>query len=375
MEGTRTPLGTNPIKPTPSTPVKEVTEKTVAQEYVETDGLDKPFEEKKKVTIGLVSDLNVSSTYRKVNVTHIPDRHDSIGSSIMSVRRLMASVGEINKYMPALLGISSTHPDFTTRVSKWFNNISVFVDYNGFTFDCGFNWLKKSDYLEYKRKEEAIENAYDDSDKSNPKALKDAIKKRVEALTELESTRYLYGLPINVSDYLIYRHCLLYPDVAKDINVVHFDNKVRFYIKDENKEVARAKKRQIQANQAKRNYLEILDDKNKFRDVFICYCASLNLNILANLNQEDSIKEQLLDTFASQEPDKFNKLFNNRNIHLQALIEEAISKGELIRSNVNQNIMTPEGNFIGGNMKEAIAYFLNPTNADFKKTLETKLKY
>ena len=36
--------------------------------------------------------------------------------------------------------------------------------------------------------------------------------------------------------------------------------------------------------------------------------------------------------------------------------------------------MTPEGNFIGGNMKEAISYLLNPQNEDFKKLLETKIK-
>ena len=82
----------------------------------------------------------------------------------------------------------------------------------------------------------------------------------------------------------------------------------------------------------------------------------------------------MLDTYSMQEPEKFNKLFNNRNISLQALIEEAVAKGELLRSDINQNIITPEGNFIGGNMKEAISYLLNPQNEDFKKLLETKIK-
>ena len=365
----------NPIKPTSSSPVKEQESKTFAQEYKEEDGLDRPYEEKKKVVIALISDIDIASVYRKVNSEHIPDRHDNIGSSIMSVRKLMASSGEMEKYMPTLLGIAANHPDFVMRVSKWFNNIAVFVGSDGYEFDCSFNWRKKSDYIEYKRLESIIEDEYDNTDKSTPKLLKDAIKKRIDALHDLEATRYLYGMPVNVSDYLIYRHCLLYPDVAKDIQLVHFDNRVRFYIKDENKEAARAKKRQQYANQAKRNYLEIIDDKNKFKDIFVCYCAALNLNILSNLNQESAIKERMLDEYASKEPEKFNKLFNNRNIHLQALIEEAIAKGELLRSSVNHNIMTPEGNFIGGNMKEAIAYLLNPDNADFKKTLEIKIKY
>ena len=61
-------------------------------------------------------------------------------------------------------------------------------------------------------------------------------------------------------------------------------------------------------------------------------------------------------------------------VELQAFIEEAIARGELVRSEVNQTVLTPEGGFIGANMKEALAYFSNPENADYKKALETKLK-
>ena len=86
------------------------------------------------------------------------------------------------------------------------------------------------------------------------------------------------------------------------------------------------------------------------------------------------IQEKMLDDFAIKEPEKFNKLFNNSQIELQAFIEEAIAKGELVRSNVNQTVLTPEGGFIGANMKEALAYFSNPENADYKRALETKLK-
>lgn len=370
--------GVNPLKPTaqaPSTTTTTAAAKSSFQAELEKkEGLKDRYEEKRIITIALISDLAIKSVYRQVNAVSIPDRNDTIGSSVLSGRRLMSSVNEINKYMPAILGISPSHPDFITRVSKWFGNISLKIPTGGYELNCNFDWDTKEDYLKYKIEEEKIEAIYDEADKTTPKLLKEAIRKRVDSLTSLEATRALHGMPQNVEHYFTYRHCLLYPHVAKDTAVIHFDQSVRFYIKDEQKDLYRVKKRQQAANIAKRNYLDILDDSKKFRNVFVCYCASTGNNILVSLGLEDEVKQNMLDTYSMQEPEKFNKLFNNRNIGLQALIEEAVAKGELLRSDINQNIITPEGNFIGGNMKEAISYLLNPQNEDFKKLLETKIK-
>ena len=55
---------------------------------------------------------------------------------------------------------------------------------------------------------------------------------------------------------------------------------------------------------------------------------------------------------------KFNKLFNNSQIELQAFIEESYcQKVRLVRSDVNQTVLTPEVGFIGANMKKALSLF------------------
>ena len=108
--------------------------------------------------------------------------------------------------------------------------------------------------------------------------------------------------------------------------------------------------------------------------MFVCYCASTGTDVITSLNLDESIKEKMLDDYAIREPEKFNKMFNNNNLTTQALIEELIAKGELVRSDVNQTILTPEAAFIGSNMKEAIAYFNNPENAQFRKGLEIKVQ-
>ena len=346
----------------------------VTQVQEDKEALAKPYHEERKIIIALVSDINVGSVYRQVNSRYIPDRHDSIGGSISSGRTLTSNFKEMSTYMPALVGCSPNDPTFTTRVQRWFNNISVPVGPDGVELNINFNWNRKQDYLDFKEAEAAILNLYDRADKSNPKALKDAIDRYTSALNALESTRCDKGTPEKVDHYLTYRHCLLYPHVAKDTAVIGFDQRVRFYIRDEEREATRLKRARIQANKARRNYLDAIDDATKFKAIFVCYCATNKMNVLDNLLLDKSVQEKMLDDFSIKEPERFNKLFNNNQLELQAFLEECIAKGELMRSDVNQTILTPEGAFIGNNMKEALAFFSNPENAEYKKMLETKLK-
>lgn len=385
MDGntTKGPMGVN-IAPAAAdnaeipTTDKSNKDKTLKETYAELlakkDGLNEPYKEVKVIKIGLTSDINIGSVYRQINRNHIQDRHDSIGGSITSGKILSANAEEMAAYMPALIGCSANDVKFAERVARWFQNISVPVPLDGYEFNCNFNWKRKEDYLNYAMKEADIIDRYDNADKSNSKSLKEAINVYVRDLNELESTRHLYGRPENVDHYLTYRHCLLYPDVAKDTLVIHFNPSVRFYIRDEQREQIRAKRVRIQSNRARRNYLDLLDDESKFRAMFVCYCASSKQDVISNLSLDESIQQKMLDDYAIKEPEKFNKMFNNNNLTTQALIEELIAKGELIRSEVNQTILTPEAAFIGSNMKEAIAYFTNPANKEFRKGLEMKVK-
>ena len=82
----------------------------------------------------------------------------------------------------------------------------------------------------------------------------------------------------------------------------------------------------------------------------------------------------MLIDFVNSNPDKFNKLYEDRNIKLKAFIETLIVRGELVRSDFNQQISTADGTFVGSNMNEAIAWFENPDNKDVRTAYENKLK-
>ena len=79
--------------------------------------------------------------------------------------------------------------------------------------------------------------------------------------------------------------------------------------------------------------------------------------------------------YVNTNPDKFNKLYNDKHIILKATIENLILRGELVRTDYNQQITKADGTFIGANINDAIAWFENPANKGERTIFENKLKH
>ena len=353
----------------PSSPTK-VPEQSSGSDATSED-LNKEYVDKRTIVISLVHNY---SNYRKVNMKVLGQRKETIGSSITSCRVLSSNAGEVNAYFPALVGLSPNHADFTSRVKAWLSNIQFVVNENDVPLDISFVYNTKKDYLDFKKKEDAIDEDYAKVDRTNLSAIKDAIKKRVNALNTLESEKYKVGHPVNLEQYIIYRHCLLYRDVAKDTAIVNSDPSVRFYIKDEAKEAEKQKKLTEYRMQAMRNFIELNASPTKRNAVYVAVVASRNENVSEALIKTDSEKTSYLMDYVNTHPDKFNKLFADKNITTRAFIETLIVRGELVRSEFNQQISTADGTLIGSNMNGAIAFFNNPDNKDMKELYENKLK-
>ena len=337
----------------------------------DTEDLSKEYVDKRTIIISLVHNY---SNYRKVNMKVLGQRKETIGSSITSCRILSSNAGEVNAYFPALVGLSPNHSDFTSRVKAWLSNIQFVVNENDVPLDISFVYKTKQDYLNFKKREDAIDNEYAKVDRNNLSAIKDAIKRRVEALNALESEKYKVGHPVNLEEYIIYRHCLLYKDVAKDTAIVNSDPFIRFYIKDEAKEAEKQKKLIEYRMQAMRNFIELNASPSKRNSVYIAVVASRNENISEALLKTDAEKNAYLMDFVNSNPDKFNKMFTDKNIATKAFIETLIVRGELVRSEFNQQISTADGTLIGSNMNGAVAFFNNPDNKDLKELFENKLR-
>ena len=337
----------------------------------EQEDLTRPYEDKSSVTIALVENY---SLYRKVNRVSLPKRVDYIGSCIESSRRLSANKVEAEKYFPNVIGIMPNHENFLTRVKQYLNNIRIAVDEQGVTFDTSFRYDHKEDYLKVQAELEEIEKRYNSVNRNNTAELRKALKAKIDAIDAVERKKAEYGYPLNVEDYLMYRHCLLYNDVAKDMAFINGEQNIRFYIKDNKKEEERKRKQHELANKALQNYVVLLGDSSLFDAVYVQYCVINNKPILTSLIKDIVDREVELRKFATDYPDKFNKIYSNKDVRIIADIELLIARGELIKSDYNQNITTPDGVLIGANMNEALAWFKNTENISAVNAYKNKLK-
>lgn len=344
--------------------------KEVFTELNEDAALDQPYTDKRSVTIALVKNY---SLYRRANDKVLNNRRDYIGSSITSSAVLASNKVEVETYFPNILGIASNHPNFITRVKEYLNNIQIAVDEIGKTFDCTFIYNTKKDYLDVLKKEQAIEDKFQAVGKNNLRALKDALKEKIYELNILESSKCTLGRPVNVTDYLMYRHCLLYNDIAKDMALINSEPNIRFYFKDDKKEKDKLKKLRLETNRAKQNFVACIADNTIFDAVYIQYCILKGRPIISSLMEDDLIKEQNLDKFSTEDPIKFNKIYSDKDIKIKAVIEQLIARNELIRIPHSQNITTQEGVYIGANINEAVAWFKNADNSSIVNAYYNKL--
>lgn len=353
---------------------KNPTTESTGTETVKTnpyeEDLTKPYVDKRSITI---SPIHNYSFYRKANIKVFGNKKEIIGSSVTSCQ-ILSSGEEVNYYFPNIVGLSYKHPDFTTRVKMWLSNIRLIISDTDTKLDTSFVYNTKKDYLDIKKKEDDIIAAYDAVPRNDMNAIKEGIARYIDDLNTLESTKYAYGKPVNILEYLMYRHCLLYKDVAKDLSLVNSDPNVRFFIKDENKELEKEKKVIQEKKTAMKNFVTLCGSENKFNSFFAIMTVSNNGNLLEELLKTNEQKEAIVMTFLNDNPFKFNKLYNDSHLEIKAFIEKLIVRGELIRSDFNQQISTSDGTFIASNMKEAVAYFINPDNEAVKTAYEKKLK-
>lgn len=352
------------------------TNKTVAQEEAEKQAaleaeLEAEYIDKRQIIIASV--LNYSA-YRRINMATLGKPRNTIGSSVNSVRKLMSNKGEVEHYFPELVGVASNNSEFITRVKNYLNNIFFDVRDTERTIDVSFRYRHKKDYLEIHKAEKKIWETYNAVDRSNTAKLYEAAVIRDNDLFMLESKKYQYGDPLNLEQYILYRHCLNYPDVAKDEAFINSNANLRFYIKDKNKEEAYKNKLIKEQQAALRHLVELQASPVKTNAVYVEYCIYSGISLSDGLSKTALIQSKELMDFATTNPRKFNEFVNDKNLLDKAFIETLITRGELVRSDFNQQISTPDGEFIGANINEAISYFKNPNNAGLKTKLENKLK-
>lgn len=330
--------------------------------------MDIKYTDRKSISIKV---LPTRSAYRKLNDKAMSEKKEYIGSSVMAAKRLRANSDEIDAYFPTLLGVHKNHMDFTEQVKEYLSNFSVLVQ--GFKeLNLTFIYKSEAAFREFEKKRSIIELAFDKAPKTNTTELRDAIEIYRNALHDMEAAKYAFGVPENMSDYILYRHCLLYKDVSFDERIGDIHSNIRFVFVDDEKEKKAKEKMQARKNLAITNYASLLADTEKFNDIYILLSAMTNKPMDLRIPMSD--KQERVLNYATENPEKFNKVIADKNYKIKALIETLIDMGELVRVENTQNIKTREGDFIASNLENAVVWFTTPEYKDKRAFYEAKAK-
>lgn len=307
------------------------------------------------------------SSFTKANIASIPEHRNKIGASVSATNFMLSSGEEMKVLMPTIIGCDPNNSEWTKKLKMYWENISKVVPEVGLSLEIGFEYPTKEKYNEYSKALEQIDKQYDTELKADPQNEADIWKRKLNNIISLETRHYEYGKPINLSDYVLWRHCLVYRDIAKREQDVNKSKHIRFYITDAT-EVAKRKEAQFKVRTtANMKFYEILGDVDAIDSILLASGKSIN-------NLQDSDKQIMLESIKDSSPEAFIALASDKKLTQRAFIEKCILSGFLKRLPNSETITNIDGEVIGYNMIEVIAYIGDQKNKAFVNDLELKLK-
>ncbi len=187
------------------------------------------------------------------------------------------------------------------------------------------------------------------------------------------------NLPVNLDDYIKFRHALKHPDVVWSPELAKGNQLAVFYFEDPEK-VSKGKLASIDtADKAMQDYQRAKDDPDQVEMLvtlmrhYIPKQKGKPAVILSNLKKDDRVL--VLRELAVAQPEKFSEFANDANLAKKYLVDEFLTIGLLKR--VGNTIMINEsGESIGDTLKQAADYMfapkqtqlLNQFKAEYKET-------
>ncbi len=193
-----------------------------------------------------------------------------------------------------------------------------------------------------------------------------------EALAEDDKTG-TKGIPTKISDYILYRYCLVWSKVAKTSDLADASPKIRFYIHSDVEEKAKKRNELSDRTKAMHTFLEIKNDESKMKAMIIVLGRDqADIKPLSETDKEDY--ELILDSLMLRNPVKFVATANDTLLLQKAYVERCILKGILRRLPNTDTIITENNAVIGNTTNEAIAYLTSEKGISTKQELDAKLK-
>lgn len=325
---------------------------------------------------------------RKVFIKLIigPSAHARLGENstieqIHNHRRIGASLGkggdvvrglsfeEEKKYLPDVIGVSPQSNDWQKATRNYWANITTEVPPDtGLELEVGFVYPDEESATKG-RAEEEKENA----------AATAMYAQELDYAMKFD-VRQSVGRPINISDYILYRHCLVYNQCANSPKLTHKSAKIRFYLYSKEAVQADLAIKIKMRQKAYAMYLELIGDRAKVDNVIYVLKDTIqryNENVLnvEKLDVTNEIgKDVALEKIVNEFPERLIAVLDDKDLPLKAFIERAITAGELKRLPNTDTIVYGDNTPMGNSINETVAYLKNEQNREIFQTIKSRLE-
>jgi len=288
------------------------------------------------------------------------------GTAINAIKAMTVRAQEMRVLMPAVLGLDptgSSDVNWEKAVNNYWNSLSVDIPAGGYPLEVGFRF----DFLD-RTKVSAIAQLRSQLEQKVDLSSNEAFAQYVMSEVS-EYEKYLYGTPLNVANYLLWRYSENYRDVANKPTDTK-GSRIRFYIYDPLEVEKQSAALHLIRKEALRKYVLLLEDKQGKRDLL--WAMGENLT-----NLDELAIDKLLDKKVTVSPETFLTFANDKNLALKARIERYIFAG-ILRRVVNTSMIVDNANpavVVGNTMDDAIAYFNAETQANQQSIAEFAVRY
>jgi hypothetical protein len=231
------------------------------------------------------------------------------------------SIEEEEKFLPSIVGVPPTHPEFANKVNTWYNNLSKPVTKEGLRLNI--------------------------------------------------STSENSGMPEVPIDYLVYRRALVDKRVANSKQQLLSDQFYTFFINDEEEEKDKKIKSLKEKETAQKEYFKVKENEALVDWVLQVFAQreGEKTSKYSGLSKED--KDLVLDKMVTTYPKAFVALATDKDLELKAEILSMVDYAVLTKSG-NRFINGTEP--LGDSLDEAVAYFKSAKNQTEYVKLKAKLE-
>ncbi len=249
------------------------------------------------------------------------------------------------KYLPSLINVTPDSNDWYNKTAEYFKSIAVPIHYNqGKELEIGLTYTSKEDY-------DNEENGY----------------------------------PIDVEDYVLYRHCLVLGSVANTKADSDKSQKILFYIEDPELIERNQAKEADEIVKAMTSAGEIMGSETRMRYVLSIALKELEdvwiTNPVKPISEfkEPQLRINIAD-LAQKQASTLNKLVKDPNLEVKAFLVAALNNTDtgVIQYPNSDIIVFRDGSEdiqLGKNINEAVNYLKNSNNSTTFKMIRSRVDF